>query len=108
MVEPKGLSPEQREQIKLILNSYLHCKKQVSVFIFGSRAKGNFRKYSDLDLLIESEPQLSAIELSNLADSFNESDLPIKVDVVTLENCLNAYKESIEKEKVLWFTSTKN
>lgn len=104
MVNPMGLSPEHLDQIRLILGSVLQRKKQGSVFVFGSRAKGNFRKYSDLDLWVEVEPQLSTEELSDLADAFVESDLPIKVDVVTPENCADAYKDGILKEKILWFT----
>ena len=57
-----------KEDIELILN---HIKDNLGstikpqIFIFGSRAKGNHRKYSDIDLLLKAESyDLNA--LSNL------------------------------------------
>jgi hypothetical protein len=32
------------------------------------------------------------------------SDLPIKVDLVTPETCIEEYRENIQKQKVLWLT----
>ncbi|MGZ3634290.1 MAG: nucleotidyltransferase domain-containing protein, partial [Parachlamydiaceae bacterium] len=61
------------------------------------------KKYSDIDLWIESEPELLQNEITNLMDIFEQSDLTIKVDIVTEETCLRVYKERILKEKVLWF-----
>lgn len=50
--------------------------------VFGSRAKGVARKYSDIDLgFLNSEP-LSQTSLDRLTDDVEESDLPFKVDIV--------------------------
>ncbi|MGZ3782410.1 MAG: nucleotidyltransferase family protein [Pseudobdellovibrionaceae bacterium] len=97
------LSAENEIIIKKILIDFLSTRKKFSVFVFGSRATGKNKKYSDIDLWIESEPELLQNEITNLMDIFEQSDLTIKVDIVTEETCLLVYKERILKEKVLWF-----
>ena len=55
---------------------------QARVLAFGSRAAGNPRKYSDLDLaIIQPEPS-SLRTISRLKNAFEDSDLPICVDLV--------------------------
>lgn len=90
------------------LKSALSSKKNYSVCIFGSRAFGKEKKYSDLDIWIDSTPDFSKVELTSCHTLFEESDLPIKVDIVTPKTCLEDYKPNIERQKVLWFEKKKN
>jgi predicted nucleotidyltransferase len=50
------------------------------VYIFGSRAKGASKPFSDIDLYIEGK--ITADELTRIIDAFAESNLPVKVDIV--------------------------
>lgn len=50
--------------------------------IFGSRATGRARPFSDLDLLILRPERLSWEQRADLRDAFEASDLPYMVDVV--------------------------
>ena len=52
------------------------------VLVFGSRATGNSKEYSDLDLAIMGEEPLSLRVVSALDEALGESDLPFKVDIV--------------------------
>lgn len=53
------------------------------VWAFGSRATGTrLKKFSDLDLAIAG--RLTEAESARLAEEFDESSLPFKVDVVEL------------------------
>ena len=52
------------------------------VMAFGSRAAGTPRKYSDLDLAIIQPEPLTLHTISRLRIAFEDSDLPICVDVV--------------------------
>jgi predicted nucleotidyltransferase len=54
----------------------------VQAWIFGSRATGRARPYSDLDVLISQPPLLGWRERAELVDAFEASNLPFKVDVV--------------------------
>ena len=55
------------------------------VYMFGSRATGRAKRGSDLDLAIDAGRPLSAAEASRIADRFEESDLPYRVDVIDLQ-----------------------
>ena len=67
------------------------------VWIFGSRACGNPRPYSDIDLLFEREPagSLPAAFLSGIRESLEESRLPVKVDLVDVRNLTKSYRDSV-------------
>ena len=67
--------------VRRILSEHVH-DLPVSVFIFGSRAGPTHRSGSDLDLLLDTEATIPFSTLSRLKESFEESDLPFRVDVV--------------------------
>lgn len=65
--------------VQSILNIWLPTRE---VRVFGSRARGKPKPYSDLDLVIMGDTHLSLITLGQLQDAFANSDLPWRVDVV--------------------------
>lgn len=85
------LSPQHIQTVCRILHSVLDHPitsndtanhQGVQAWVFGSRATGHARLYSDLDILI-SEPQLLNWRArADLTDAFEASSLPFKVDVV--------------------------
>ena len=68
--------------------------------MFGSRAKWTTKDASDLDLAIDAGRPLTRAESNNLADAFEESDLPYKVDVVDMYTVSDTFRPYIEKERV--------
>ena len=52
------------------------------VQMFGSRARGTPKPYSDLDLVIMGETPVALTTLGQLQEAFADSDLPWRVDVV--------------------------
>ena len=84
-----------KEDFELILNHIkvnLGSTVKPKIFIFGSRAKGNHRKYSDIDLLLKADSyDLNA--LSNL--DFEELDTPYKVDFVLDSDLIEAYRDDV-------------
>lgn len=54
----------------------------VKAWVFGSRATGRARPYSDLDILISSPAPLDWRARADLQDAFEASNLPFRVDVV--------------------------
>ncbi len=90
MIEDKYL-----EFIKKVLSKYL---KTYKVYLFGSRAKGNNRKYSDIDLAVKSDELTSYIK-SQIEAEFENSTIPYEVDVVDLntvsKDFLNLIKDSM-------------
>ena len=71
------------------------------VWVFGSRATGHSKKYSDLDLCIKASHPLDLDVMSALAESFSESDLPWKVDLVDWYSISDAFRAIIDRDKLL-------
>ena len=73
------ITAEHAAIIGAILRQHLPLKTRV--YVFGSRATGGARRYSDLDLALECDGPL---DLAALAEALSESDLPYKVDLLDL------------------------
>ncbi|OUN53111.1 hypothetical protein B5G17_14875 [Bacteroides uniformis] len=64
--------------------------------LFGSRAKGNYKKGSDIDIAVKGPVEKDA--LAQLMMAFDESLLPYFVDVVVYANLENeALREHIDR-----------
>lgn len=70
------------------------------LFIFGSRAKGTNRKYSDIDLGVEGKNKLTAKEYLALTTTLEDSDLPYKVDVVDFSSVTDRFNK-IAKQNII-------
>ena len=70
-----------------------------SVWVFGSRATGHCRPYSDLDLLLDRPEHLSWRQRTSLIDAFEASELPFRVDVVEAWEIPSTMRERIERER---------
>lgn len=76
--------------------------RKAKVFVFGSRATGRHKPFSDIDVLFTPSPD-TAIEgnlLFLIAESIENSRLPYKVDIVNSNELAESYAAQIEKEKV--------
>jgi predicted nucleotidyltransferase len=70
------------------------------VWVFGSRATGRARRFSDLDLAIDCGRPLSLDESARLAEAFSDSDLPYKVDVVDWHGIGDGFRTAVAGERV--------
>jgi predicted nucleotidyltransferase len=68
--------------------------------VFGSRATGRARRYSDLDLAIDAGRPLTLDEIAGLTEAFSDSDLPYKVDIVDWRNIEDRWRQTIMAERV--------
>jgi predicted nucleotidyltransferase len=92
------LRPDHERIVKNILAERLPAG--VTVRVFGSRAKGAPKLYSDLDLALKGGDRLPLAVLADLAEAFCESDLPFKVDVVDWRSAGSALQRAIDREGV--------
>jgi len=67
--------------------------------VFGSRYEGNVKDYSDLDLAIAKHDQTSFTwkEVADLKESFEESDLNFRVDVIDYWETTKEFRQIIDK-----------
>ena len=84
----KGVTVEEHAIIKELLAPY---KEEYSFYFYGSRAKGNFEKASDLDILIKGEQEMPFDKILNLKLIFDNSKLPYVVNFVDYNNLTNDF-----------------
>lgn len=70
------------------------------VFIFGSRARGDHRTFSDLDIAVESPTPLSLSFLARIRSALEDSDLPIKVDIVDMAELAESFRNNVMQERL--------
>lgn len=93
------LDPKHLISIQEILKKHgVHQK----TYVFGSRARGDHKKYSDLDLLVKQDQPLETAVLVGLKDDFENSDLPFTVDLVEWCKISDDFKKNISIDLVLW------
>lgn len=74
-----NLKPEHRRIVRDILAHHLPGRE---VRLFGSRANGTAKPYSDIDLVIMGDELLPVTTMRILRDAFEDSNLPFQVDLV--------------------------
>lgn len=72
------------------------------VRLFGSRARGDSRIWSDIDVAVQADPRLSAGVLPALREALEESSCLLNVDVVDWNDADFALQESISREGIEW------
>ncbi len=73
----------------------------IQIWAFGSRVTGTARRYSDLDLAVQTEARLDQNLLHRLQEALSESDLTIKVDLIDLAEVAPAFRRKIEQAGIL-------
>ena len=99
-VKPAGvaLTEAQARTVCAIIDRVL---PGAEVWVFGSRATGRARPFSDLDLLLTQPRSLSWLQRADLRDAFEASDLPFKVDVVEADGLSGGVRDRVNAERVL-------
>lgn len=91
-----NLTPEQQIFIKTTVERFLPTAQ---VYLFGSRAVGHARAFSDLDIAIDAAKKLSFDQLFLIRRAFAESDLPFRVDVSDWQALDIAFKTRIQESR---------
>lgn len=79
------------EIVRKILNPY-----HQDFYVFGSRSKGNQRPLSDLDII--SKKPLSKLQISEINELLEESNLPFKVDLILWDQLEESFKKIIQAD----------
>lgn len=84
-----------------VIRSHL-AGQDVRLRLFGSRARGDSRIWSDIDIAVQAEPALPAGMLSALREALEESSCLLNVDLVDWNDADAALRESINREGIEW------
>jgi predicted nucleotidyltransferase len=68
--------------------------------VFGSRATGQHKRYSDVDLLLSDE--FSAAVVSKINATLEDSNLPYTFDLVRVSQLEPSYRSNILSSRKLW------
>jgi uncharacterized protein len=89
-----------QSEIKNIILSHLKEFNPIKVGIFGSYARGDNKKGSDIDILVEFKESPSLLTIIKLENDLSEI-LSVKVDLVTTGALKNKrVKKSIKKDLI--------
>ena len=96
-----GLTESELQLLDAIVIAPLK-KKNAEIFLFGSRARSQHKKFSDVDLVYIScsEQAIPNHMIYQITSELEESDFPYKLDLVKYEELATSYKKNIELEKI--------
>lgn len=91
-------------ELKLLFTKVIDPLKSAGcrVFIFGSRATGSHKTFSDVDLLFFPNPDtpIQGSSLFLIKEDIENSRFPFKVDLVNASDLATSYKDQILREKI--------
>lgn len=98
-----GLSHDVIEKLKSVFSLFPQIDR---VILFGSRAKGNYRSGSDIDLVMDAD-NLSFDEIMNIEQQLDDLLLPYQIDLLIM-NTIESKEllEHIKRVGVVLHTSS--
>ncbi len=91
------IAPEETKVVLSILRARIPDRP---VWAFGSRVNGKARRRSDLDLAVGGPEPLPLRTRAELADDFDQSNLPYRVDLVDLNEITPDFRQRIEADLI--------
>ena len=83
--ETLGLKESELEEIVNTLASFDNVERAI---VYGSRAKGNYKPFSDIDLTLCGDG-LTQTDILRIADRFEDSNLPYMFDISDFSKLTN-------------------
>ncbi len=74
----------------------------VKIYLYGSRAQGSHREWSDIDLALDGGQALERYDLGEAREILAGSRVPYTVQIVDLHAISPEFKEAIKKDLILW------
>lgn len=85
------------KHLKILIS--ILSKYPYTFYMFGSRITPSAKKLSDVDLFYKET--IPDNILDNIEESFEESDLPYKVDLVNYHQCEAGFKKILDTQHIL-------
>ncbi len=77
--------------------------RSIDAYLFGSRARGDFRSSSDIDLAVEARDHSISINwLAELREKLELSLIPYHVEIIDLSHASPGLVEAIREEGIKW------
>lgn len=94
-----GLEDRHLNFVRKTLSKYF--AEGASIYIFGSRAKGTQKEYSDIDIAVDMNGTVISTDvLGKLLMEFEDSTLPYEVDIIDLNAIDEKFKNLIKSSMI--------
>ena len=77
-------------------------KDEFAIFLFGSRAVGNAKTLSDIDIGIMGTKPLPTLIMADLDSDLEESIVPFKIDLIDFYQVDKAFKDEALSSIQIW------
>jgi uncharacterized protein len=92
-----------RKSLNLILEVLKkNLNSQAKVYLFGSSVKGDYKKFSDIDIAIENGDKKA---ITNIRYQIENLNIPYKVEIIDLSKVSKEFKKEILKTGILIWKS---
>lgn len=75
---------------------------EAKIILYGSRARGDFKEGSDIDIALDIGSKIDNSLMSNIMWDLEDSNLPILFDIVDFSKISESMKKNILKDSIVW------
>ena len=77
-------------------------KGEATIILFGSRARRENSEHSDVDVGILASGKLDDSKIILLKEAIENSNIPYKVDIISINEASEDFKNEIMKDAIIW------
>ena len=99
------LNPQDRSVIERIVAPWL-AREGAILKLFGSRARSDARRVSDIDLALVAKQPIAAADMAALREALEESQVPFRIDLVDYASAPTRLRAAIDREGIPWPVQT--
>jgi len=94
-----GLDSKTREKIIGVISVLIPTAK---IYLYGSRAKGNYRKWSDIDIALDAGVKLRSADVGEARSMLTESNILYSINIIDLHGVSPEMREEVLREYTIW------
>ena len=72
------------------------------IILFGSRARGDNKPMSDIDLAIDAGEKINRLDIAQALNVVEALNIPFKIDIVDYRSVPEVMQKFIDRDGVLW------
>jgi uncharacterized protein len=95
----KDIPQDKKDKIVKVIEIFF---PEAKIYLFGSRARGDYQETSDIDIAIDTGSPMSLTQKGQIISMIDALNIPQKTDVVDFHRVPLALQNNILKEGVLW------
>jgi predicted nucleotidyltransferase len=99
--KPESIYEKSLEHIKAVVLDAFRGE-DVMIMLFGSRAREDFDRRSDIDIGIMPGKKYDQKKLILLKEKLENMNIPYKIDIVNISKVSDVFREKVLKEGKIW------